>query len=120
MIVRDDSPRYAWVYFISHTSDATEAFAKFVVDLRLEGIPSESVAWYDQMAALNSTEKNSEIFAKKKNMKQELTAADSHCVAERGLPIIESAKLVARTQASELFLGFDIPERPSLWAETTS
>ena len=31
--------------------------------------------------------------------------------------MIESAALAARIQASKLFAGFDIPEKPSLWAE---
>ena len=43
MIVRDDFSRYAWVYFISHKSDAAEAFEKFLADLRVEGVPSEGV-----------------------------------------------------------------------------
>ena len=34
--------------------------------------------------------------------------------------MIESAALAARIQASELFPGFDIPEKPSLWAEAVS
>ena len=34
--------------------------------------------------------------------------------------MIDSAVLVARIQASELFPGFDIPEKPSLWAEVMS
>ena len=43
MIIRDDLSRYAWLYFISHKSDATEAFKQFLADLRVEGIPSEVV-----------------------------------------------------------------------------
>ena len=34
--------------------------------------------------------------------------------------MIESAELAARIQASKLFPGFDIPEKPSLWAEAMS
>ena len=51
------------------------------------------------------------------------TTADSpeyNGVAERGLAMIESAALAARIQASELFPGFDIPVKPSLWAEAMS
>ena len=40
MIIRDDISRYAWLYFISHKSDATGAFKQFLLDLRVEGIPS--------------------------------------------------------------------------------
>ena len=43
MIIRDDFSRYAWLYFISHESDVAEAFKHFLVDLRVEGIPSEVV-----------------------------------------------------------------------------
>ena len=43
MIIRDDYSRYAWMYFISHKSDAADAFAKFLSDLRIEGIPSDVV-----------------------------------------------------------------------------
>ena len=34
--------------------------------------------------------------------------------------MVESAALAARIQASELFPGFDITEKPSLWAEAMS
>ena len=50
---------------------------------------------------------------RKRNIRQDLTTADSpeyNGVAERGLALIESAAIAARTQASELFTGFDIPE----------
>ena len=43
MIIRDDYSRYAWMYFISHKSDKADAFARFLSDLRLEGVPSEAV-----------------------------------------------------------------------------
>ena len=43
MIRRDYFSRYAWLYFISHKSDATEAFKQFLTDLRVESIPSEVV-----------------------------------------------------------------------------
>ena len=58
-----------------------------------------------------------------KNIKQEFTVADSpeyNGIAERGLAIIESAALATSTQVSELSPGFDIPEKPSLWAEAVS
>ena len=60
---------------------------------------------------------------RERNIKQDFTTADSpeyNGVAERGLAMIESAALAARIQASELFPGFDIPEKPSLWAEAMS
>ena len=34
--------------------------------------------------------------------------------------MIKSAALAARIQASELFPGFDFPEKPSVWAQTMS
>ena len=43
MIIRDGYSRYAWMYFISHKSDAADAFAKFLSDIRLERVPSEVV-----------------------------------------------------------------------------
>ena len=43
VIIKDDYSRYAWMYFISHKSDATDAFARFLSDLRLEGVPPEVV-----------------------------------------------------------------------------
>ena len=43
MIVRDDFSRHAWMYFVSHKHDAASAFEKFLVDLRVEGTPSEVV-----------------------------------------------------------------------------
>ena len=59
-------------------------------------------------------------FYRERNIKQELTTADRpeyNGGPERGLAMIESAALTARIQASELFPGFDIPERRSFWAE---
>ena len=120
MIIRDDFSRYAWLYFISHKSDAAEAFKQFLADLRVEGIPSEVVV----VRSDNGGEFNQGEFGqlcRERNIKQEFTTADSpeynNGVAERGLAMIESAALAVRIQASELFSGFDIPEKPSLWAE---
>ena len=111
------------MYFISHKSDASEAFKHFLADLRVEGIPSEVVV----VRSDNDGEFNQGGFGqlcKEINIKQQFTTtADSpeyNDVAERRLAMIESATLVARIQASELFPGFDIPEKPSLWAEAMS
>ena len=122
MVMRDGFSRYAWLYFISHKSDAAEAFKQFLADLRVEGIPSEVVV----VRSDNGGEFNQREFGqlcREINMKQEFTAADSpeyNGVAERGLAIFESAALAARVQTSELFPEFDIPEKPSLWAEAMS
>ena len=43
MIIRDDYSRFAWMYFVPNKSDAADAFAKLLADLRVEGIPSEVV-----------------------------------------------------------------------------
>ena len=43
MVIKDDFSRYAWLYFISHKSNAAEAFEQFLADLRVEGILSEVV-----------------------------------------------------------------------------
>ena len=43
MIIRDDYSLYTWMCFISYKSDAADTFAKFIYDVRLEGIPSEVV-----------------------------------------------------------------------------
>ena len=43
MIVRADVSRHAWMYFVSHKHDAASAFQEFLVDLRVEGTPSEVV-----------------------------------------------------------------------------
>ena len=110
------------MYFISHQPDAAESFKQFLADLRVEGIPSEVVV----VRSDNGDEFNQREFGqlcREINIKQEFTAADSpeyNGVAERGLTMTESAALAARTQASELFPGFDIPEKPSLWAEKMS
>ena len=39
MVIRDDYSRYTWMYFVSHKSDKEDTFAKFLSDLKLEGIP---------------------------------------------------------------------------------
>ena len=110
------------MYFISHKSDATEAFKQFLADLRVEGISSEVVV----VRSDNGGEFDQVEFGqlcRERNIKQEFTTANSpeyNGVAERGLAMIESAALAARTQASELFPGFDITEKPSLWAQAIS
>ena len=66
MIIRNNLSRYAWLYFISHKSDATEAFKQFLADLRVEGIPSEVVVVvYDQITVVNSTKENLDSLAEK-------------------------------------------------------
>ena len=110
------------MYLISHRSDATEAFENILADLRVEGIPSEVIV----VRPDNSGEFNEGKFGKlcrERNIKKEFTTADSpeyKGVAERGLAMIDCSALATRIQASELFPGFDIPERPSLWAEAMS
>ena len=122
MIIRDDFSRYAWVYFISHKSNAAEAFKQFLADLRVEGIPSEVVV----VRSNNGGEFDQGEFGqlcRERNIKQEFTTADSpeyNGVAERRLAMIESAAPAARIQASELFPEFEIPVKPSLWAEAMS
>ena len=123
MIVRDDFSRYAWVYFISHESDATEAFEKFLTDLRVEGIPSEVVVVRSDGGGGEFNEGKFGKLCRERNIKKKFTTALSpeyNGVAKLGLAVIESAALVARIQALELFLGFDIPARPSLRTETVS
>ena len=43
MITRDDCSRFAWMYFISHKSEAADTFGRFLSDLRFEGVPSDVV-----------------------------------------------------------------------------
>ena len=119
MVIRDDYSRYTWIYFISHKSDAGDTFAKFLSDLRLEGIPLEVVVIKSDDGGEFSEGKFGKL-CRERNIKQEFTTADSPeytGVAERGLALIESAALAARIQASELFPGFNVPEGPWLWAE---
>ena len=33
-------PRYSWLYFLKHKSDAAESFRKFLADVRADGVPS--------------------------------------------------------------------------------
>ena len=107
MIVRDDFSRYAWVYFISHKSDAAEAFEKFLADLRVEGVPSEVVV----VRSDDGGEFNEGKFGKlcrERNIKQEFTTVDSpeyNGVAERGLAMIESAALAASDSADKRTFG---------------
>ena len=122
MIMGDCFSCYPWLYFISHKSNATEAFKQFLADLRVEGVPSEVVV----VRSDNGGESNQGEFGqlcRGRNIKQEVTTDDSpeyKGVAERRLAVIKSAAIAARIQASELFPGFDIPEKPSLWAEAMS
>ena len=39
MLMKDDFCRYAWVYFLQHTSDAADAFRKFLADLPAIFVP---------------------------------------------------------------------------------
>ena len=122
MIIRGNFSRYARLYSISHKSDAAETFKQFLAGLRVEGIPSEVVvAQSDNDGEFNQGEFGQ--FCRKINIKQEFTTADSpvyNGVAGQGLAMIESATLAARIQASQVLPGFDIPEKPSLWAEAMS
>ena len=76
MIMRDDVSLYAWLYFISHKSDAAEAFKQFLADLRIEDIPSEVVV----VRSDNGGEFNQGEFGQlclERNIIQEFTTADS-------------------------------------------
>ena len=119
MIVRDDFSRHAWMYFVSHKYDAASAFEKFLAGLRVKSTPSEVVIVRSDDGKEFMKRKFGKLCREQK-IKQELTTADSpeyNGVAGRGLAMIESAALAARTHASELFPGYSIPEGPSLWAE---
>lgn len=39
VIVEDDFTRYAWVYFLTHTSGAANASKKFSADVSADGVP---------------------------------------------------------------------------------
>ena len=112
MIMRNYFSLYAWLYFISHKSDAAEEFKQFLADLRIGYIPSEVVVVRsDNVGEFNQGEFGQ--LCRERNIMQEFTTADSpeySGVAEQGLAMIESAALAARIQASELFPGFDIPK----------
>ena len=43
MIVKDDFTRYAWIYFLKQKSNTADAFKKFLVDVRADGVPSEVI-----------------------------------------------------------------------------
>ena len=123
IIIRDDFSRYAWLSFISHKSDATEAFKKILADLRVEAIPSEVVVVRSDNNGGEFNEGELGQLCQERNINKEFTTADSleyNDVAELGLAMIESAALAARIQASELFPEIDIPEKLSLWAEAMS
>ena len=45
MIIRVEFARYALLCFISHKSDATEAFKQFLADLEVGCISSEMKSW---------------------------------------------------------------------------
>ena len=105
MIVKDDFTRYAWVYFLKQKSDTADAFKKFLVDVRADGVPSEVIIvrsddggeWYG--GDFGSVCRHYCI-------KQEFTSAkcpELNGVAERALGIIQNAALAARIQAPILF-----------------
>ena len=87
----------------------------FLVDLRVEGMPSKVVVVRsDDGGEFN--ENNFRRICRERNIKQDFTTADSpeyNGVAEQGPVMMESASLAARIYVSALFPGFDIPERPS-------
>ena len=119
MIVGDDFSRHAWMYFVSCKYDAASAFEKFLADLRVKSTPSEVVIVRSDDGK-EFMEGKFRKLCREQKIKQEFTTADSpeyNGVAERELAMIESAALAARTQASELFPGYSIPEGASLWAE---
>ena len=92
------------MYFIGHTFDATEAFKKFLADLRVEGIPSEVVVVRSDDVGEFNKGKFGQL-CRERNTKQDFTTAGSsenNGVAELGLAMIESAAPTARLQASEL------------------
>ncbi|CAM9165641.1 unnamed protein product, partial [Laminaria digitata] len=119
MLVKDDSSRYAWVYFLKHKSDDADAFREFLADVRTNGVPSK--------VEIVRSDNGGEFFGgqfgevcKQFCIKQEFTNADSpkqNGVVERALGIIQNGGLAACIQAPIIFPLVQLPPTESLWAE---
>ena len=119
MLVKDDFSRHAWVYFLKHKSDASDAFRKFLADVRADGVPSK--------VEIVRSDNGGEFFGgefgevcKQFCIKQEFTNANSpkqNGVVERALGILQNAALAACIQAPIIFPLVQLPPTESLWAE---
>ena len=86
MIIRDDYSRYTWMYVIPDKCDAADGFARFLSDVRVEGVPSEVVVVRLDDGGEFSEGKFGKL-CRDRNIEQEFTTADSpeyNSVAERG------------------------------------
>ena len=118
LIVRDDFSRMSWVYFLRHKSDAAEAFERFLVDVRADGMPS-SVEIVRSDGGGEFEGRFADL-CRTRGIKQEFTTADSpeyNGVAERALGMIDAAARSAIIQAQELYPHVQLPSTESLWAE---
>ena len=121
LIVRDDFPRYTWVYFMRHKSDAAETFKQFLSDTRAGGVPSQVVTVRSDGGGEFCGGKFADL-CRSRCIKQEFTTADSpqfNGVPERALGLIETAAMAGRVQARKLFPGAQLPATESLWAEAS-
>ena len=119
LIVRDDYSRMSWVYFLHHKSDAADAFERFLVDVRADGMPS-SVEIVRSDGGGEFEGRFADL-CRTRGIKQEFTTADSpeyNGVAERALGLIDASARAAVVQAQELYPHVELPSTDSLWAET--
>ena len=121
LIVRDDSSRCTWVYFMRHKSDAAKMFVQFLADARADGVPSTVVIVRSDGGDELRGGKFGDL-CRSRGIKREFTTADSpqiNGVTEDVLGLIETAAMAGRIQARELFPGAQLPATESLWTEAS-
>jgi len=123
MLVRDCYSRYTWLYFLRNKSDTTEAFKKFLCDVRAEGTPSEVQTVRSDLGGEFSVHGPFGSLCRDRNIRQEFTTSSTperNSVAERAIALAESAALAARLHAPELYPNMSIPNSKWIWAEGLS
>ena len=115
MIVKNNFSRGTPGCTLFPTNMMGQMLSKFsLADLQVEGIPSEVIVAND--GGEFNEEKIGKLY-RERNMTQVFTAADNpdySSGAEKGVVMIESAALDARTKVSKLFLGYNAPDTSPL------
>lgn len=121
LIVRDYFSRYTWVYVIRHELDAAELFEKFLADTRADNVRSKVfIVRSDGGGAFRRGEFGD--LCRSRGIKQVFTTADSpqyNGVAEGEIGLTETAAMVSRIQACEIYPGAQLPGTESLWADVS-
>ncbi|CAM9416959.1 unnamed protein product [Choristocarpus tenellus] len=121
MIVRDDNSNFISVFFLQRKAHVTEAFAKYLADNYINGVPSLVMALTSGDGG-EFMEGEFCALCRGRGIVLEYTTADSPQYsrsAGNNLAMVENASVAARNQIPALFRYMNLASIDNLWAEAS-